>query len=238
MEGTAACKRRCASANIALHDTGSPRTPQNHARPRLPRPAAVARPLRGRLRRSPAVVDAFGLPPLWERDEGFGTLLLLILEQQVSLASARAAFDRVAARLGGPPTPAGLLALDDDALRADGFSRQKTRYAPRAGRLAVRATLDLAAVRTLDDDGVRAALTALPGIGPWTADVYLVMALRPARRLPGRRPRAAGRGPGAPGLACAALGRRARRPRRAVAAAPAVAARVLWLHYLGTRGRL
>lgn len=185
-----------------------------------------------------AVVERFGPPPLWEREEGFGTLLLLILEQQVSLASARAAFDRVTARLGGPPTPAGLLTLSDDELRADGFSRQKTRYARVLAGSLEDGSLDLAGLRSLDDDGVRRELTALPGIGPWTADVYLVMALRrpdafPAgdlalqvaalelKRLPAR--------PDARALECLA---EQWRPHRAAAA------RLLWQHYLGTRGRL
>ena len=75
-----------------------------------------------------AIVERHGLPDFWARQPGFATLLLLILEQQVSLASARAAYDRVDARVGGV-TPAALLELSDAELREDGFSRQKTRYA-------------------------------------------------------------------------------------------------------------
>lgn len=184
------------------------------------------------------VVQAFGPPPLWEREEGFGTLLLLILEQQVSLASARAAFDRIAARLGGPPTPDGLLALSDDALRADGVSRQKTRYARVLASSLLDGSLDLVALRGLDDAAARASLTRLPGIGLWTADVYLLMALR--------RPDAFPAGDLALQVAAAELLGLASRPTAAelVALAEpwrphrAVAARVLWQHYLGTRGRL
>ena len=69
-----------------------------------------------------------GVPEFWFRPAGFATLLLLILEQQVSLASARAAFDKVDRRVGGI-TPEALLMLSDAELREDGFSRQKTRYA-------------------------------------------------------------------------------------------------------------
>ncbi|MBM3676912.1 MAG: DNA-3-methyladenine glycosylase 2 family protein [Actinobacteria bacterium] len=185
-----------------------------------------------------AVVDAFGVPPLWEREQEFATLLLLILEQQVSLASARAAFDRLAARLGGAVTPAGLLALDDVALRADGFSRQKTRYARLLADAIDTGALDLPALAGLDDTDARAALMALPGIGPWTADVYLVMALRRADAFPS--------GDLALQVAAQEVKRLPVRPRPddldAVAERwrphRAAAARILWLHYLGTRSRL
>ena len=75
------------------------------------------------------VIDGYGVPPVWRREPGFATLVLLILEQQVSLASAKACFDRLAVRLGGVVSPDGVLSLDDVALREIGFSRQKTRYA-------------------------------------------------------------------------------------------------------------
>ena len=75
-----------------------------------------------------AVVERFGPPPLWAREPGFPTLVHLILEQQVSLASAQAAFDRLRVATD-PLTPASLLALDDAQLLAVGFSRQKARYA-------------------------------------------------------------------------------------------------------------
>ena len=124
-----------------------------------------------------AVVARYGPPPLWARPAGFPTLVLLILEQQVSLASARAAYDRLVAMTGDPPTPDALLALSDAELLAAGFSRQKTRYA-RALAAAVRdGSLDVDGLALLDDDGVDAALTALPGIGPWTSTIYRLMVL-------------------------------------------------------------
>jgi len=103
--------------------------------------------------------------------------VLLVLEQQVSLASARAAFDRLVAAVG-VLTPAAVLALDDAELRAIGFSRQKAGYARDLARAVLSGSLDLDALAGLPDDDVRAALTSLRGIGPWTADVYLTMALR------------------------------------------------------------
>lgn len=124
-----------------------------------------------------AIVEAHGLPAFWAREPGLETLVLLILEQQVSLASARAAYTRLETRLGGLST-AGILRSSDEELRADGFSRQKARYVRALATAIEDGSLDLAAVATLDDDAVRRALVALPGIGPWTADVYLLSALR------------------------------------------------------------
>jgi DNA-3-methyladenine glycosylase II len=103
--------------------------------------------------------------------------VLLVLEQQVSLASARAAFDRLVDAVGAP-TPDAVLALDDARLRTIGFSRQKAGYTRDLAQAVVQGSLDFEALAALPDDGVRAVLTGLRGIGPWTADVYLTMALR------------------------------------------------------------
>lgn len=124
-----------------------------------------------------AIVERHGVPEFWAREPGFPTLVLLILEQQVSLASAKAAYDRLVLRLGGL-TPQGVLESSDEELRADGFSRQKNRYARALATAIEGGTLDLDALAELDDVGVRTALVALPGIGPWTAEVYLLSALR------------------------------------------------------------
>jgi DNA-3-methyladenine glycosylase II len=124
-----------------------------------------------------AIVERHGIPEFWARDPGFPTLVLLILEQQVSLASARAAYDRLVTRLG-ELTPRGVIDSTDEELRADGFSRQKNRYARALAAAVEEGSLDLESVASLDDVGVRTALVALPGIGPWTAEVYLLSALR------------------------------------------------------------
>jgi DNA-3-methyladenine glycosylase II len=124
-----------------------------------------------------AIVARHGLPDFWAREPGLPTLVLLILEQQVSLASARAAYDRLVTRLGGLST-AGILASTDAELRADGFSRQKARYVRLLSSAIEDGTLDLDAVATMDDEAARAALVALTGVGPWTAEVYLLSALR------------------------------------------------------------
>lgn len=123
------------------------------------------------------ILDRWGTPPLWGRDPGFATLIHLILEQQVSLASAQAAMDRLVARIGSPE-PEPLLALDDDAMLGIGFSRQKRRYARGLARRVLVGELDLDGLADLSDEGVRDSLTAVTGIGPWTADIYLLMALK------------------------------------------------------------
>jgi DNA-3-methyladenine glycosylase II len=123
------------------------------------------------------IVERHGLPEFWARKPGLPTLVLLILEQQVSLASARAAYDRLVTRLGGLTTE-GILASTDAELRADGFSRQKARYVRVLAAALQDGSLDLDLVASLGDDAARAALVTLPGIGPWTAEVYLLSALR------------------------------------------------------------
>jgi DNA-3-methyladenine glycosylase II len=123
--------------------------------------------------------ESFGPPPLWDRPQGFATLLQIILEQQVSLASAKACFDKLAARLGSV-SPDGLLQLTDAELKAAGFSRQKTSYARHLAAAVLEERIDLGALSGLPDDDVRDKLRSLKGIGDWSADIYLLMAmLRP-----------------------------------------------------------
>ena len=124
-----------------------------------------------------SIVERYGHPPLWPREPGFATLLHIILEQQVSLASAKSAFDRLCAAIG-PPTPKTFLTLDDVQLKGSGFSRQKTRYGRELARAILDGQLDMEQLAEMDDDAVRAALTAIPGIGNWTVDVYLLLVLR------------------------------------------------------------
>lgn len=118
------------------------------------------------------VLGRYSYPPLWAREPGFATLVHMILEQQVSLASANAAFQRLSARLG-VVSPENLLRLDDDALRSIGFSRQKTQYARLLAQNVLDGTLIFEKLTTLPDDEVRGILTRQKGIGSWTADIYL-----------------------------------------------------------------
>jgi DNA-3-methyladenine glycosylase II len=178
-----------------------------------------------------AVVKRHGLPPLWARRPGFGTLLHIILEQQVSLASARAAYRRLQAA-ANPLTPERFLALDDGTLKSVGFSRQKTRYGRELAQAVLSGQLNLASLNHQDDDAVRASLTQVKGIGPWTAEIYLLMVLR--------RPDAWPAGDLALALAAQRVKRRPALPDPAELAAlatgwrpwRAVAARLLWHDYL------
>src|SRR5689334_20973356 len=125
------------------------------------------------------VLDQFGAPPMWARVPGFPTLIQIILEQQVSLASARAAFNRLTAAVSPLSlTPQAFLVLDDAALKTIGFSRQKTAYGRHLAEMILQRQLDLDALHAMDDAAVRSALLQIKGIGPWSADIYLLMALR------------------------------------------------------------
>ena len=122
------------------------------------------------------LVATHGTPALWLRPTGFPSLVLFILEQQVSLASAAAAYRKVVERIGDM-TPGALLATTPEELRLDGVSRQKDRYVRALATAVETGDLDLDGLADLDDAAVRHALTALPGIGRWTADVYLLACL-------------------------------------------------------------
>lgn len=125
------------------------------------------------------VYELYGTPPMWDRTPGFSTLLNIILEQQVSLASAKACYDKLAAHLG-EVTPDGLLSVSDADLKLIGFSRQKAAYARHLSEAVLEKRIDLERLHSLPDAEVKAALITLKGIGEWSADVYLLMAmLRP-----------------------------------------------------------
>jgi DNA-3-methyladenine glycosylase II len=183
-----------------------------------------------------ASVERFGPPPLWAREPSFATLVHLILEQQVSLASARAAFDRLRIATG-QVTPATFLKLDDRTLREIGFSRQKAGYA-RDLAITLSEAFDLAALEPLTDDEVRRSLIELRGIGRWTADVYLTMCLlRPDVWPHGDQALATG------ATELLALPKRPTFDELEAMAERwhpyrAVAARIIWHHYLGVRGHL
>ena len=122
------------------------------------------------------VIIDLGAPPLWAREPGFPTLIHIILEQQVSLASAKAAFSKLNESVGGL-TPERFLAFTDGELRDIGFSKQKTSYGRELSKAILRGELDLGELSSLDDTSARSELMKIKGIGPWTADIYLLMAL-------------------------------------------------------------
>ena len=123
------------------------------------------------------VVTQHGPPDLRSQPPGFPALLKIILGQQVSRSSAASTYQRLCDAIG-PPEPASFQSLDDDALRAVGFSRQKSRYGRELATAILEGRLQLDLLADRNDDEVRTALTALPGIGPWSAEIYLLFALR------------------------------------------------------------
>ena len=130
---------------------------------------AVAEPVFARL------IERNGVPPLWRREASYATIVRLILEQQVSLASATAAYARLARRVGDV-TPEAILSSTDAELRADGFSRQKAGYVRDIATAVVDGSFDPVAVASDRDDAV-AALLALRGVGPWTASCYALFVM-------------------------------------------------------------
>jgi DNA-3-methyladenine glycosylase II len=129
------------------------------------------------------IVDEHGYPEFWNRPNTFESFVWFILEQQVSLASARAALGKLRDRVG-QVTPASVLALTDDELRAVSFSRQKTVYVRGLARQIENGDLDLASLAALSDSAIRERLVRLNGIGNWTVDVYLIIVLHRLDRFP------------------------------------------------------
>jgi DNA-3-methyladenine glycosylase II len=182
------------------------------------------------------IVKVYGQPPLWVREPGFPALVYIILEQQVSLASARAAFGRLKAAVN-PLTPTRFLELGDTELLRIGFSRQKTLYTRLLAESLASRYFNLRDLHELEDDSARKMLIAFKGIGRWTADIYLLSALR--------RPDIWPTGDLALATAVQEVKRLRRRPspeKLEALSVPwrpwrAVAARLFWHAYLSRRGQ-
>ena len=122
------------------------------------------------------IIQLYGLPPLWQRKPSFETLVHIILEQQVSLASAKAALEKLKTKIG-TISPAKLLSLSDQEMRSCYFSRQKTLYVRHLAESVITKSIFIPKLTSLSDDDVRISLKRIKGIGDWTADVFLMMAL-------------------------------------------------------------
>jgi DNA-3-methyladenine glycosylase II len=217
--------------------------------PRLPdqagggRPSALtrvtllraARELASRDRGLARIIERHGPPPLWARPRGFATLARIVLEQQVSLASAAAVYARMELALPGGVSPTAVLAAGCAGLRTLGLTRQKAAYLAALAERVASGALPLSSLGRLPDERAVEMLLGVPGIGPWTAGNYLLMALR--------RPDVWPPGDLALHKALARLRRSSATPSteeaRAFAARwrpwRAVAARILWHGYLGER---
>ncbi len=119
--------------------------------------------------------DAAGMPPMRRRPAGFEGLARIVVGQQLSVASAAAIWGRTAA-LVDPFDAPRLMAIPDEELRAVGLSAGKVRTL-RAIANAVEGGLDLGGMHGMSEEEVHAALTAISGIGPWTADIYVMFCL-------------------------------------------------------------
>jgi DNA-3-methyladenine glycosylase II len=125
------------------------------------------------------ILATHGAPPMWRRPTGFSTLVHIILEQQVSLKSAKAMLLRLQSEID-PFTPARFVDLGESHLRSLGVTRQKSAYLLHLSGSILKGDLSLAALSRMSDDEARSRLTQIKGIGSWSADVYLLMAMRRA----------------------------------------------------------
>jgi DNA-3-methyladenine glycosylase II len=122
------------------------------------------------------ILQANGPPPLWARPTGFETLIRIILEQQVSLVSADAMYRRLKENIS-PISTKNILQVGIDGLRELGITRQKSSYFINVAESVENGELDLDGLKECDDDKSIERLTSIKGIGPWTARIYLLMAL-------------------------------------------------------------
>jgi DNA-3-methyladenine glycosylase II len=139
--------------------------------------AAAAKSLAARDRHLASIYQVHGVPPMWARRPGFSTLLRIVLEQQVSLVSARAMFERLRLNLD-PFQPQTFIESGEPHLRSLGVTRQKAHYCIQVAQAFTNGHLNR--IGRLSDEDAHALLLSIKGVGPWTANIYLLMALRRA----------------------------------------------------------
>ena len=209
--------------------------PQDRLRPLTQKTLALAaRELAGRDALLANIHATYGDPPLWQRATGFRTLVHIILEQQVSLSSAKSMLLRLQSAIQ-PFTPERFLTLGEMHLRGLGVTRQKSAYLLHLSASLANGELSLSRLSRLNDNEALVQLTRIKGIGLWSANIYLLMAMRRADIWPA--------GDLALAVAIKELQRLERRPspeELEVIAEQwrphrAVAARMLWQYYLGRK---
>ena len=130
-----------------------------------------------------SIIHQYGYPPLWKRTASFETLVHIILEQQVSLASALAALNKLKQKIV-QITPQNLFSLSDEELKACYFSKQKIIYTKHLASEIISGQLNLDELNAMDNDSIRTSLLKIKGIGNWTVDVYLMMVLQRSNLFP------------------------------------------------------
>ena len=123
------------------------------------------------------IADKYGHPPDWTRPQGFISLSKIILEQQISLASANAHFLKLNSYLI-EFSPAKILLLSDEEMRSCHISWQKAKYLRALSSAILNGDLDLAELPALSEPEIRINLTKIKGIGDWTADIYMMFCLQ------------------------------------------------------------
>ena len=181
-------------------------------------------------------VSRWGNPPFWTHPPGFPGIVLAILSQQVSLESAQATFTKLENKIGSI-NPEEFLSLDDNELRAIGFSRQKASYVRGLAHDIAVGEFDLDDLESMDNDPARNRLVEVRGIGAWTADTYLLFALRRSDAWPSGDLALEKAIQELRGLATIPSSEEADRIAEQWRPWRAVAARILWHHYLCERGR-
>ncbi len=236
-----ATRRNATQPDLKMRATvpAPPRQPASAGNPVTLDAVTFANGLAVLVSRDPQLAQAvarFGPPPLWHRRPCFATLVRIILEQQVSLAAAHAVFKRLTAMVV-PFSAARFRQMGDSHLAAAGLTRQKRACSQALAESITTRRLRLKTIAAMPDDEARRSLMTIRGIGPWTADIYLLLALR--------RPDIWPCGDLALNKALVAVKNLAKRPpEKALAAIAsawhpwrAVAARILWHYYLSIRGR-
>jgi DNA-3-methyladenine glycosylase II len=176
-----------------------------------------------------------GDPPIWGRRPGFPALVKIILEQQVSLRSAAAMYRRIDEHVGGL-SPRNIDRTGVAGLRTIGVTRQKAAYCHGLARRVLDGTLDLAAVARASDEDGRRMLLEVPGLGPWSVDIYFLMALRRPDVWPRGDLALASALRDVKGLRALPSHEQQLELSRVWAPWRSVAARILWAHYLAKRG--
>jgi len=123
------------------------------------------------------VLQQWGVPPLWQRPASFSTLVRIVLEQQVSLASAKNTYLRLVVACGGKITATSIERIPDETMRTAGLSRQKTRYVRELSQAVIQRRFSVSSLAKMSDEDAAANIRSLVGFGAWSADVYLMMAL-------------------------------------------------------------